>query len=217
MHTEHAATATTTDWITAWGTVATGAFTLLLAIFAAMAFRASLRQLRLLAADSARQARPYVNVDISPGLHGIGFWDITIENVGRSMARDVRVNPGPLMPKDAEDHISTPLAAFLSSPLMLPPGARRRLMWRMEADPKTGMTAAGADETVDVRVTYTDGADSSFDENFRVTTENYGPIAPAPTTGSEVPGGGRDKGQESLANIERVLRALNIHVGSLRR
>ena len=209
---------TTAEWVTAWGTVATAAFTLLLAFFAWMAFRASLGQLRLLVQDSARQTRPYVNVDLSPGLHGIGFWDIIIQNVGRSMAHDVRVDAGPLTPKDADDHISSRLASFLQSPMTLPPGAIRRLMWRMEPDDSTGRTAAGADPTVDLRVAYSDGAGTPYHDVFHIAAEDYAVILPAPSTGSKVrSGSSRSKGEESLANIERALEALNTHVGNLRR
>lgn len=202
------------EWLTASAGIVTAFATSLLAIFAFTAFRASVAQLKLLSADSKRQTRPYVNVDLSPGLHGAGFWDITIENVGRSIARNVRLDPGPLKARDSDDHISENLAAFLARPLTLPPGARRRVMWRMEADEHR--TVAGADSDVAVEVTYSDDQGETFSDTFNVTVEGYGIVAPSPTTGRSVSGGGRTRTEESLANIERVLRTLNMHVGMLR-
>lgn len=207
---------TTLDWITSCAAVVTAAATALLAWFAFTAFRASVAQLRLLSADSARQTRPYVNVDVAPGLHGNGFWDLRIENLGRSIACDVQIDAGPLAARDAEDHISEPLAAFLTRPMTLPPGAKRRVMWRMEAEPHDNRTVAGANEDVPVKVTYTDVQGERYTDTFNVTTEGYGRVAPSPLTGSRVGGSGRTKGEESLANIERALQTLNMHVGMLR-
>lgn len=204
----------TYELLTACAAIATAVASSLLALFAFTAFRASVKQLKLLSADSARQTRPYVNVDIAPGLHGIGFWDITIENVGRSIARDVRIDAGPLKQRDADDHISQRLADFLARPLTLPPAARRRVMWRMEAHDAKGV--AGADDNVTVDVTYADDLGERYSDTFNVAVEAYGPVAPSPATGSRVSDSSRTKGEESLANIERVLRALNTHVGMLR-
>lgn len=205
---------TTFEWLTVCAGIATAIGTLGLAVFAFTAFRASVTQLRLLATDSARQTRPYVNIDLAPGLHGNGFWDITIENVGRSIARNVRIDAGQLAARDADDHISERLSQFLSRSHTLPPGARRRVMWRMEEDP--GRTVAGADSNVNVTATYNDDEGTEYFDQFDVVTEGYGPVAPSPTTGSKVSGSSLTKSEESLANIDRALRTLNTHVGMLR-
>ena len=144
----------------------------------------------------------------------MGFWDVTIENVGRSIARDVRIDAGSLEARDADDHISERLATFLSRPMTLPPGSRRRVMWRMEAGQNT--TVAGAPGDVDVVVRYADDTGARFSDTFNIAAEAYGPISPAPAEGSYVTPGSRSKSEESLANIERSLKALNIHVGMLR-
>jgi hypothetical protein len=204
----------TYEWLTASAGIATAVATALLALFAFTAFRASVAQLKLLSADSARQTRPYVNVDLAPGLHGNGFWDITVENVGRSIARDVRIDAGPLEARDADDHISDRLAEFFARPITLPPGARRRVMWRMEAGGHH--TEAGAGTDVKVLVSYRDDDQTEYSDIFNVATEGYGPVAPSPSTGPKVSGGSRTKSEESLANIERALQTLNTHVGMLR-
>ncbi|MGN6575374.1 MAG: hypothetical protein ACTHKG_06780 [Nocardioides sp.] len=204
----------TYEWLTACAGILTAIATTLLALFAFTAFRASVAQLKLLSADSARQTRPYVNLDLAPGLHGNGFWDITIENVGRSIARNVRIDAGPLKARDADDHISDRLAEFFARPLTLPPGARRRVMWRMEPDGRR--TTAGASTDVEVLVTYSDDERTEYSDTFNVATEGYGPVAPSPSTGPTVSGCSRTKGEESLANIERALQTLNTHVGMLR-
>jgi hypothetical protein len=202
------------EWLTTFAAIATAIATSFLALFAFTAFRASVKQLKLLSADSKRQTRPYVNIDLSPGLHGAGFWDVTIENVGRSIAREVRVDAGPLSARDADDHISDALAAFFARPLSLPPGARRRVMWRMEADERR--TVAGADSDVTVKVTYSDDRGETYADTFNVAVERYGVVAPSPTVGPSLTSSNRTKGEESLANIERALRTLNTHVGMLR-
>lgn len=204
----------TYERLTALAAIGTALATAALAWFAFTAFRASVKQLKLLSADSARQSRPYVNVDLVPGLHGVGFWDVTIENVGRSIARDVYVDAGPLKGRDAEDHISDPLADFFARPMTLPPGARRRVMWRMEAD--DGRSVAGADSDVSVTVRYSDDQGVTFSDQFDVAVEGYAAVSPAPTSGAKVSGGGRTEQEESLANIERALRTLNTHVGMMR-
>lgn len=205
---------TTFEWFMACAGIATAIGTLGLAGFAFTAFRTSVAQLRLLASDSTRQTRPYVNIDLAPGLHGNGFWDITIENVGRSIARNLRIDAGSLAARDADDHISEHLSAFLSRSQTLPPGARRRVMWRMEAD--TGRTVAGADADVKVTATYNDDQGTAYSDQFDVATEGYGHVAPSPTDGCKVSGSGLTKNEASLANIDRALRALNTHVGMLR-
>lgn len=202
------------EWITASAGVITAGATALLAVFAFTAFRASVAQLKLLTADSQRQTRPYVNIDLAPGLHGVGFWDITIENLGRSIARDVRVDAGRLEARDEHDHISEKLSEFLARPLTLPPGARRRVMWRME--PAEGRTPAGADGDVTVTVTYRDDFDQPYKDVFNVAVDGYSAVSPAPDEGARVTDGDRSKGERSLANIERALHTLNNHVGMLR-
>lgn len=202
------------EWLTAFAATVTAVATLLLAWFAFIAFRASVAQLKLMSADSARQTRPYVNIDLSPGLHGIGFWDITIENLGHSIAREVRIDAGQMCARDADDHISEPLAEFFARGLTLPPGARRRVMWRMEAG--EGRTVAGADGDVTLTVTYADDQGTRYVDTFDVAVDGYGSVCPSPTTGPKVSSGGRSKGEESLANIDRALRTLNTHIGLLR-
>jgi|JI10StandDraft_1071094.scaffolds.fasta_scaffold216811_2 hypothetical protein len=188
--------------------------TSLLALFAYTAFKAAVAQLELLRADSARQTRPYVQVDLAPGLHGIGYWDITVENTGKSTAREVRINAGLLTPKDGDDHISADLADFLAVPFTLQPGARRRVMWRMEAD--ENHPVAGADDHVDVQVTYADDTGGTFSDQYPISVRHYARIAPAPSVGAYLSGRTSKPVEEHLHNINNAIRELSVHLGLMR-
>lgn len=203
------------EYLVVIGTLGTAIATFLLALFAARAFRASVAQLKLLSADSARQTRPYVYVDVLPGLHGHGFWDLKIKNVGRSSARDIVVDAGALKPKDKADHISEPLRTFLSKPFMLPPSTHRRVMWRMEADEKFDRTVAGVDQKCTIKVVYSDDQGQIFDESFDVDLSAYGIVTPLPTQGNETVNTSKSA-EHTLQDINKAVRALNVHVGYLR-
>lgn len=108
--------------VTAWATVC-GALVALGAAVAAIA------QLGQVVRDSRDRTRPYVHLDVVPGLHGIGSWDLTIENHGLSTALDVVIDGGDFEQVDEDDYITPHLGEYLLRPKTLVPGARRRIMW----------------------------------------------------------------------------------------
>lgn len=203
-----------TGILAALGGLITAVATCFLAYFAFTTFSTALRQLELMSQDSDRQTRPYVTVDLAPGLHGSGHWDLTIENTGHSPARHVTIDAGALEPRDDEDHISEKLSTYLRDPFTLHPGTRRRLMWRTEA--REGRNEAGGSAHTDITVGYKDDREVEFLDTFTISPGVYGPISPAPTKGPKLEGSSRTKAEASLANIERALRTLNHHVGMLR-
>lgn len=195
--------------------------TVSLAGFAFTAFRASVAQLKLLTADSARQTedsarqiRPYVNVDVVPGLHGPGTWDLTIENLGQSTAKNIKFDAGTITPQHDKDGYAYPLASFLAHPLDLPPRSRRRVMWRR--DPQKDRPGDGAPDRVKLAVAYDDDRTGNYSADFDLSSDVYGAASPAPTEGSEVAGTTSIPPEKSLKNIDHALRALNTHVGMLR-
>lgn len=132
---------------TAWATFAGVAVAVLAATFA-------LVQLRLIRKDSRERTRPYVQLDVVPGLQGPGSWDLVIENRGASTALNVVVDGGEYTPQVENDHIVPDLGKYLLAPKTLVPGARRRVMWGYSTnDPHI---RAGVLDPRDVMVTYLD-------------------------------------------------------------
>lgn len=171
-------------------------------------------QIRLLRKQMEQDARPYLVADLVPGLHGTGSWDLVLHSTGRSTAHRVRVITDPALgtkKRDPGDYITDSLVKYLGQARSLPPGARRRVMWRSESG---GEKPSGAPAEITVKVAYED-------ENHKVYTEEFdfdtGPIARAAPVPSEGPRkSGSEKGQE-LHNIDRAIRSLAKHVGELRR
>lgn len=206
------------DWITlenadivmAWATVAGVVVAFFAALFA-------LSQLRMIRKDSRERTRPYVQLDVVPGLHGPGSWDLIIENRGASTALEVVIDAGDFAPLDAEDHIAPILGNYLLTPKTLIPGARRRVMWGFE--PRDRDEKAGVLEPREATVSYFDERTASrrwlrrapYRETFTLG-DAFGPAAfPAPIEGS------KPNNEDMLAHIDRALRTMNGHIGELRR
>lgn len=171
--------------------------------------RGAADQLRLLREQAEREARPYVVISVVPGLHGLGAWDLIMQNVGRSTARSVRLDIGDPAPPDDDDYIVAPLLSFASTPRDLVPGERLRVMWARDTENVT----AGVIDSASATVTYTDDAENPYSEQRRLSIE-ASKATPAPSEGSRVHS---SSGQNELKNIERALRSMNSHLGELRR
>jgi hypothetical protein len=89
-------------------------------------------QLKLMREQARDEARPYVFVEVTSGLHGAGAWDLVVWNAGRTMARDLTFETDCIAKKSVDDFISEPLSRFLSEKHLLAPGCRVRVMWRRE-------------------------------------------------------------------------------------
>lgn len=206
------------DWITkdnadvvvAWATIAT-------AVLALVAAYAALRQLRMIRLDSNERTRPYVQLDVVPGLQGPGSWDLIIENRGASAALEVKIDAGEFIPLNNADHIAPVLGEYLRKPKTLVPGARRRIMWGFSlTDPSI---KAGVLEPRQAKVTYLDvqkaagkrGRKHPYADTFLLTGAADGQVIPAPTEGP-VP-----TDTDMLKHIDRALRTMNSHIGELRR
>lgn len=195
--------------VTAWASIGAAAI-------AGVAALVGLGQLRMIRRDSRERTRPYVQVDVVPGLQGPGFWDLIVENKGASGAYDVTVEVGALPPADAADHIVEPLEAFLSSPRVLVPGARRRVMWAMQVNGER----AGVLEAKLVKVRYYDLGNARKQFRKRAITEEFlledctalaAGAYPAPIVGST------SSRSDDLKDLNLAVRTLNTHVGELRR
>lgn len=199
-------------WATAIGSVVTAVATISLVVVAAWTLGGAKKQLVLQTEQAEREGRPYVTAEVVPGLHGAGHWDLVLRNYGKTSARSVVMFCTDLRVRDDDDHISPSLISYLATPRALAPGARERVMWRMDEDAHGRLSEAGAPGKTSVEVTYSDGIGNQYADTYAFDVDSLGAAAPAPTEGPSAMGNGKE-----LANIERALRTLNAHVGELRR
>lgn len=157
--------------------------------------------------DSARNSRPYVYAELVPSLWGVGHWDVVIQNLGRSIARNVELS---LIDEMPDDVIGRNLQGVTERLFTLAPSARLRFSWRTSLKGHE----AGMDGKIPVQIDYYDDNGEPYHEDVILDTSVLGDAFPAPTVGAKV-----DKGtdEESLKNVRLALEALNTHVGELRR
>lgn len=199
-------------WTTAIGAVVTALATIGLVVVATWTLGGAKRQLVLQTEQAEREGRPYVVAEVVPGLHGAGHWDLVVRNYGRTSARSVIISCADLRVRDDDDHISPHLIPYLATPRALAPGARERVMWRMDEDAYERLSQAGAPGKTSVDVTYCDDIGNEYTDTYSFDVNTLGAAAPVPTEGPSAMGNGKE-----LMNIERALRTLNAHVGELRR
>lgn len=161
--------------------------------------------------DSQAATRPYLYARIVPGLTGIGGWDLEIRNVGRSAARGLVIDA--LWPNPGDD-LTTELRHFLTRPQDLPPGCSVRLLWRLTGNFDDGSTFAGMPEETQVSLCYRsdDAALGDLTDSYALDATG-GRVFPAPQQGAT----SSSSEAQTLKNINLALRALNVHVGELRR
>ncbi|WP_217428057.1 hypothetical protein [Microlunatus speluncae] len=199
---------TWTDILAAWSTFGTAVLTAVLVILAVCAWRtakdtldaskkaseaaeasavaaqAANEQARL---DSIEQTRPYVFVEVVPGLQGAGCWDVRIANSGRSAARNLTLdyehwsqNP---------DDVGTAVRELFETSRALPPGCSIRAVWRLEGNFTEGPSIVGLGKSGKITVRYTsdDPSRPDYDDSFDVMIEKSG-LWPIPESGPEPEG-----------------------------
>lgn len=159
--------------------------------------------------DSKAAVRPYVYASLVPGLWGAASCDLKVENFGKTPARELVILASS-WPDDADDHLDR-LKRFLETPRTLPPGAAYRLIWS-HSQPSDVDSDFGQGEVVDITLTYRDDNGGEWSEPYTCDVAMMD-IEPAPNEGATSTG---PQGN-ALNNINNALRALNVHVGSLRR
>jgi hypothetical protein len=137
----------------------------------------------------ARQSRPYVFVQLKPGLAGLGTWDLVVSNSGQSNARDLVIETDDWPAH--EDDVTSPLRRFFQARQTLPPGQSIRTYWRMTV---TGGSTwgdgssdpVGMPKRVGLRLTYTsdDPALPTYSDTFLIDEDTIG-LTPAPADGPE--------------------------------
>ncbi len=192
------------EQVSAWSTLATAVFTAALAAMAFFAWRtakatldASRRASEAAEAaneqarrDSIEQTRPYVYVEVIPGLWGVGAYDVRISNSGRSTARQVTLEFDSW--PEAPDDIAQEVQRLFATPRTLPPGTTLRAIWRIEGHLADGTREAGMGTDGQIAVSYTsdDPSQPSYSDVFDVMISNSGlwPVAEEGPTADDLKG-----------------------------
>lgn len=213
------------DSLVAWSALATAIFTGGLVLVALLALGPAKRTLAAserasraaeeaneqARRDSVEQTRPYVVVELVPGLAGASNFDIRISNMGRSAARELTLTFD-AWPDECDD-VTQSVKTFFSTPRTLPPGSRHRVMWRLQGNFTDGTKIAGlgADGTVAAHYTSNDPSRPAYEEHFDIMVENSG-FWPVAESGPEPTGMTGD-----AAKFYRLGQALVRRVGELGR
>lgn len=127
--------------------------------------------------DSIEQTRPYVNVEILPGLSGVTCWDVRIKNTGRSTARNLTLDYDS-WPVRLDD-VATSIKELFETPRSMPPGSSIRAIWRLQAKNgkfTDGTSVAGLGRTGQVKARYSsdDPSQPDYSDSFDVMIEKAG-------------------------------------------
>ena len=162
------------SWLEWWTTervvaLATGG-QLVVLLFAVVYARRQVREARELREE---QARPFVVVDFEPDR--VPFMNLAVANLGRTMARNVRIEADPPLQSTVYDSGEFPLAdlkLFTESIPSLAPGKRIVLLFDQMID----RAKAGLPESYQMRLTYEwDGGEPLSDE-LRLDLDLYRPL-----------------------------------------
>lgn len=221
-----------TEQLSAWSTLATAVLTLALVVVAAVAGVVAVRALQasrlaseaaLLAAEAARAAneqarldslertRPYVFIEMLPGLAGVNSFDLRITNSGKSAARNLTMDYSD-WPENL-DGVGIPMRRLFETPRTLPPGGSLRVMWQLLGEFADGSTEVGMPSDGRITASYTsdDASEPEYRETSDVMIDNSG-LWPVPDDGPDPKG----LHGESL-QFYRLGRILTRHVGALGR
>jgi hypothetical protein len=223
-----AAAAPTSDLLPAWIDAVAAAVGVLVAIaalvFAYSQIRQTAKQMRLTAVreaqDSEERTRPYVGIDLVPGLGGSPSFDIVIENFGQTTARDIHVAlaGAEFAAQSPEDEVGPALGRLFEVGFDLAPRARRRIFWRFPADEHStpsGDMGAPVSGEVTARYSWNPGGDReqrTYEERLRYDLTEYPKLTPMAERGAKANGPDAE-----AKNLVHAVRAIATHVGELRR
>ncbi|MGO4104704.1 hypothetical protein AB4Y63_12180 [Leifsonia sp. YAF41] len=214
------------SWIEAIATLVGVIVALAAIVFTVVQLRLTSRQMRETAIQEAQnseaQTRPYIGIDIVPGIAGAGSIDIIIENHGRTTARNIRVSlVGDTFRAQSDgDVIGEALGRLFATSFDLAPGARRRVFWQIPADenssPRGHMgtpVAAGIAFVYD----WAPGDDRpvrNYADSIQYDLTEYPKLIPLPSTGSTAQGASPETQSKNLLH---TLRAIAANVAEIRR
>lgn len=174
------------DKLSAVSAFATALLTLTIAVMAVAAWRTAKRTLEQARQDSIEQTRPYVYVEIVPGLAGGATYDLRISNVGKSSAYELTLDydnwPG------EPDDVARSIQTLFRTSRTLPPTCTIRTIWRLQSGDGTftdGSTEAGLGRSGRISVRYrSNDPQSLFEDSFEVMIDNSG-MWPVPEDGPD--------------------------------
>lgn len=210
-------------WMTAIATIGGVAIAGAALITAALSIVQTGRQMRSTARNeidnSDAQTRPYVGVDITPGIASVPSFDIVIRNHGKTTARDVQIvlKNGEFDAREGDDMVGPAQARVFAVPFDLAPGAHRRLLWQVLASKNANRPEnVGAPDAGEIGVTYGwepgDGREPrTYSDSIGYDLRDYPALIVVAGTG------GSDHGrstEDHLKNAVKALRAIASHVGN---
>lgn len=214
------------SWIEAIATLVGVVVALAAIVFTVLQLRLTSRQTRETAIQEAQnseaQTRPYVGIDIVPGIAGAGSMDIIIENHGRTTARNIRVSlVGDTFRGQSDgDVIGEALGRLFATGFDLAPGARRRVFWQIPADENSSPRGhMGTPVAASIAFVYewAPGVDRpvrNYEDSIQYDLTEYPKLVPLPSSGSTTPGAS----PEALSkNFLHVLRAIAANLAEIRR
>lgn len=167
--------------------------------------------------ESEDRNRPYISMDVVPGLGGLGCWDLKISNTGGSPARDVLIsllNDHFLSDKEGA-YLKDKLEAFCSTKFDLMPGASRRIFWSIYSESEEKVVdGAPLTGVISAKYSWKDDSKVIRDYEDKLPYDCETAPIPAPSTGPKREG----KSEEApLKNIEYAIRGISRQVGEIAR
>lgn len=214
------------SWIEAIATLVGVIVALIAIVFTAVQIRLTARQMRETSAQEAQnseaQTRPYVGIDIVPGIAAMSSMDIIFENHGKTTARDIRVGlVGDEFREQSDGDIVGPaLARLFGTPFDLAPSARRRVLWQIPADQNaTPRGNLGTPVVGEIAISYEwvpsdDRETRHYNDSIRYDLTEYPKLIPMPSKGSTANG---TSPEAQTKNIVHALRAIASNVAEIRR
>lgn len=212
-------------WLSGWSAFITAVLTFGLLAGALLAWQVADDTLRhaknaqdQLRRDSIEQTRPYVYVQLVPGLAGLASWDLIITNTGKSIARNLTIECDAWPEK--HDVVSGPLQKLFSTPQSLPPGTNIRTFWQLGIPPghkdengSTDPLGVVGQASITVHYSSDDPTTPSYMDTFSVDPELFGRAVPGPYTGPN-PRTALDEGERDLHSM---LAAVSHNIAEMRR
>lgn len=210
-------------WLTAIATVVGVVIAGAAFVAAAIAVVQTGRQMRAAARteseNSDSQTRPYVGVDITPGMASLPSFDIVIRNHGKTTARNIRIDllDGEFGVRPGDEMFGPAQARVFSVPFDLAPGAHRRLLWQVMASKAANRPEnIGAPDAGELGIAYEwqpgEGREPrAYSDSIRYDLRDYPALVVVPGTGGTTDG---RNAEDHLKNAVKALRAIASHVGN---
>lgn len=214
------------SWIEAIATLVGVGVAMVAIVFTVVQLRLTAQQMREAAVQEAKNSeartRPYIGVEIVPGIAGSGSMDILIENHGKTTARNIQVRlaDDTFREQSDGDVIGAALGRLFSAGFDLAPGARRRVFWQFPADANSSPSGhMGTPVAAGILFSYEwepgdERPARHYEDSIEYDLTEYPKLIPMPATGSTAQGASTDALQKNLLN---VLRAIASNIAEMRR